>query len=376
MTNSEQKLNLSKPFYSKARGKQIAGDIEEILASGRLMMGPWLRKFEESYAHLTERKFAIGVNTCTTALQIALTYADVRGKEVLVPAGSFITDVSVVKFAGGIPVLVDMNPDTLGPDLADLKRKITPNTQAMIWVHLVGIIASDYRAILDVAQANDIFLLEDAAHAHGAAVDGRPAGSFGDASAFSFYPTKIITSGSGGMLTTDDDGLANYARELRLFGKREGSDEIIHHGNDWFLDEIRACVGYHHTEDLDEQIARRRKIANRYVALFANQPGLQLLHVPDGSEPAWYQFPIFLDASINRENFVQKLRDVHNIEAKGIYRPTNHETIFSDLNNDSLHSVEDTLLRSLCLPMHAGLTDNDIERVAAAVISEIFEQLD
>lgn len=375
MIHSGEKTNLSKPYYSEVRRKEIAGDIAEILASGRLMMGPWLRKFEDSYARLTGRKFAIGVNTCTTALQIALTYADIRGKEVLVPAGSFVTDVSVVKFAGGIPVLVNMNPETLGLDLSDLKRKITANTGAIIWVHLVGNIASDYQALLDIARAKNIFLIEDAAHAHGAAIDGKPAGSFGDASAFSFYPTKIITSGTGGMLTTDDQALATFARELRIFGKKEGTNDIVHYGNDWFLDEIRACVGYHHTEDLDEQVARRREIANQYYALFANQPGIQLLNLPDGSEPAWYQFPIFLDAAINRELVIDKLSNTHNIEVKGIYRPIAHEEIFSDLDDGSLQSAEQTLLRSLCVPMHTGLIDSDIERVATTVISEIFEHL-
>ncbi len=375
MTKSAPRLNLSKPYFSAARRKVIARDIEEILASGRLMLGPWLKKFEESYTRLTGRKFAVGLNSCTTALQIALTYADVRGKEVLVPAGSFITDVSVVKLAGGIPVLVDMNPDTLGPDLLDLKRKVTPNTRAMIWVHLVGVIAADHRALLEFARSHDIFMVEDAAHAHGATVDGEAAGSFGDASAFSFYPTKIITSGTGGMLTTDNDELAKFARELRVFGKKEGSNEIIHHGNDWFLDEIRACVGYHHTEDLEEQIRRRREIADLYRTLFANQPGLQLLDIPDSSAPAWYQFPMFLDASIDRESLIRSLLDGHNIEAKGIYRPVHHETIFAELDDGSLRSAEHTLLRSLCIPMHAGLSNSDIERVATAVISEIFKQL-
>jgi perosamine synthetase len=376
LTTKGPRLNLSKPYFSEVRRKAIAGDIEDILASGRLMFGPWLKKFEESYTQLTERKFAIGLNTCTTALQIALTYADVRGKEVLVPAGSFITDVSVVKFAGGIPVLVDMNPDTLGPDLSDLKRKITANTRAMIWVHLVGIVASDHQALLEFARSHEIFLLEDAAHAHGAVADGKPAGSFGDASAFSFYPTKIITSGTGGMLTTDDGELAKFAREMRIFGKREGSTEIIHHGNDWFLDEIRACVGYHHTEDLEEQVARRREIAQLYAALFSNQPGFQLLNVPDGSAPAWYQYPIFLDASIDREALARRLLEVHNIEAKGIYRPIHQETIFANLNDGSLRSTEETLLRSLCIPMHGGLRNADIDRIATAVISEIYRQLD
>jgi dTDP-4-amino-4,6-dideoxygalactose transaminase len=302
-------------------------------------------------------------------------FADVRDKDVLVPAGSFITDISAVLFAGGRPILVDMNPATLSLDLGDLERKITPNTRALIWVHLTGIIAADHAAILDFARRHNLFLIEDAAHAHGAKVDGRPAGSFGDASCFSFYPTKIVSSGTGGLLLTDDDSLAKFAREMRVFGKEAATGDIIHLGNDWFLDEVRACIAFHHSGELNSQVARRQVIAADYQKRFANQPGFRLLDVPSGSAPAWYQFPIFLDEKLDRGELVRCLKSKHHIESKGIYKPTHHEKIFRHLDDGTLKNAERTLDRSLCLPMHAGLSDDDIDAVAKATAREIRAQL-
>jgi len=368
-------IPLARPEFSESLRRTIADDIAAILASGRLMSGPWAHKFEERFAGLTGRRHAVSLATCTTALQIALMFAGVRGKDVLVPAGSFVTDVSAVLFAGGRPVLVDMNPATLSLDLDDLGRKVTPNTRALIWVHLTGIIAADHAAIVDFARRRNLFVIEDAAHAHGAKVDGRPAGSFGDASCFSFYPTKILTSGTGGLLLTDDDALAKYAREMRVFGKEADTGDIVHLGNDWFLDEIRACIAYRHSGELEAQVARRQAIAARYEAGLANQPGLRLLDLPDGSEPAWYQFPIFLDEGIDREALINACRSKHNFEAKGIYKPTHQEKVFHHLDDGTLKATERTLSRSFCLPMHAGLSDSEADTVARATALEIRTQL-
>ena len=375
MSASGPSIPLSRPYFPAAVRQAIATDIDAILTSGRLMNGPWAKRFEGDFRALTGRDHAVSVNTCTTALQIALTFADVRDKEVLVPAGSFITDISAVKFAGGRPVLVDMNPETLALDLEDLKRKVTSETRALIWVHLVGMIAADYRAILDFANRHDLFLIEDAAHAHGAAIDGRPAGSFGNASTFSFYPTKILTSGTGGMLTTDDPELARFAREIRVFGKDEGTGEIVHYGNDWFLDEIRACVGAHHMSVLTEQLAHRRSLADTYRAGLANQPGLRLLDVPAGCVPSWYQYPVFLADGIDRAALIASLKQRHGIEAKGIYKPTHEERIFRAFDHGTLKVTEGVLHRSLCLPMHADLAPADVEGICRALVSELRRQV-
>lgn len=366
-----KKIALSQPHFPERLRDAIAADIASILESGRLMNGPWSRKFEDRLAGLTGRTHAVSVNSCTTALQIALMFAGAADHDVLVPAGSFVTDLSAVEFAGGRPVLVDMNAHTLALDVDDLGRKVTPRTKALIWVHLTGIVAHNYSAILGFAKKHGLFVIEDASHAHGAVIDGRPAGSFGDVSCFSFYPTKILTSGTGGMLATDDDELARYAREMRLFGKEEGTGEIIHRGNDWFLDEIRACVGFHHASDLDVQLAHRRRIADRYSTALANQPGLRLLDYSDSCLPAWYQFPVFLSPGIDRAGLMERLADDHGIEAKGIYKPTHQEQIFRHLDDGTLKVTEDVLERSLCLPMHAGVSEADADRIAAAVTAEI-----
>ncbi len=368
-------IPLARPYFPESLRNTVAADIEAILASGRLMLGPWTQKLEDRFADLTTRQHAISVNSCTTALHLALSFAGIKGKEVLVPAGSFITDVSVVKFAGGHPVLVDINRETLALDVEDLKRKVTANTRALIWVHLTGIIARDYREIVDFATKHDLFLIEDAAHAHSATIDGTPAGSFGDASTFSFYPTKIVTSGTGGMLTTDNVELANYAREVRIFGKQLGTGEIVHFGNDWFLDEIRACVAYHHASELESQAAHRRAIADRYRRGLANQIGLRLLDVPDGNTPAWYQYPVFLATGIDREALMDTLKATHGIETKGIYKPVHHEQIFEPLDDGTLKVTEETLLRSLCLPMHADMSEEDADFIAGVLVSEIRKTL-
>jgi perosamine synthetase len=364
-------IPLSRPHFPTAVRQAIATDIDAILVSGRMMNGPWAKRFEGDFRALTGRGQAVSVNTCTTALQIALTFADVRDKEVLVPAGSFITDISAVKYAGGRPVLVDMNPDTLALDLEDLERKVTSKTRAVIWVHLVGMIAADYRAILDFTERHDLFLIEDAAHAHGAEIDGRPAGSFGDASTFSFYPTKILTSGTGGMLTTDNPELAKFAREMRVFGKDEGTGEVVHYGNDWFLDEIRACVGTHHMSVLTEQLAHRRSLADGYGAGLANQLGIRLLDVPVGCAPSWYQYPVFLAEGIDRAALMAALKEKHGIEAKGIYKPTHEEQLFRGLDDGTLKNTEDVLHRSLCVPMHAELAPADVDGICRALVSEL-----
>ncbi len=364
-------IPLNKPFYSKACRNRILAGMEEILASGTLMMGPWTEKFEGVFAELTGMPYAISTNTCTTALTIALRYYDVRGGEVLVPSGSFVTDVSSVIFAGGIPVMVDMNPETLAFDLDDLERKVTSETRGIIWVHLTGFISPEYQQILDFARKRALFVIEDASHAHGAAADGRIAGSLGDVGCFSFYPTKILSSGTGGLMTTRDEGLMTFARQMRLFGKQAETGEIIHLGNDWFMDEIRACVGYHQARELGQQLERRRGIARRYHQRLANQPGLRLLQIPDDNLPAWYQYAVFLDRRLDRGALVDALRENHKIQTKAIYRPTHEEQVFRQLDDGTLGKAADTLHQSLCLPMFFELTDEQSDIVASALIEEV-----
>ena len=203
-------------------------------------------------------------------------------------------------------------------------------------------------------------------------------GSLGDAGCFSFYPTKIITSGTGGMISTSDPGLEEYARQTRIFGKvLEGGNkgEIIRFGNDWFLDEIRCCVAKHQLGLLDEILAGRRAVAARYRQALEGVPGISLLEQPQGLDFSYYQFPVFLDPgpdpASRRDSLAKALKDKHGVEAKAIYKPTHRETAFRVYDNGSLSRTEDTLDRSLCLPVYLGMTDQEFETVVNGLRAEL-----
>lgn len=361
------KVPFGKPFFSKESRFKITKGIDEILSSGNLMFGKYTTEFESSFAKYVDTEFALSVNSCTTALQISMMHFDVKGREVLVPAGAFLTDISAVRWAGGIPVLVDIDPTTLSFDFADLKRKITPKTAGIIWVHLTGIIASNWREIIELAKDNNLFLIEDCAHAHGASIEGRMAGSLGDVGCFSFYPTKVMTTGTGGLLTTNNPEIANSAKELRLFGRKNGIGSVIREGNDWFLDEIRACVGLYQLEDLEFGVKRREVIAKMYQEAFEMVSGISLLKISDNMRPSWYHYTVFVDQTINYEQLVAELKDNFQIPTKQIYIPLHKEFIFQEFDHPGLKKTEDILYHSLCLPLFVDMQNDQVQYVIDSV---------
>jgi len=364
-------IAFAKPSFSAEARQRILSEVDEILKSGKLIMGDSARRFEAAFSALTTCEHALSVNSCTTALQISLEHFDVRGHEVLVPAASFITDVSVVRWCGGIPVLVDIDPETLSFDLDDLRRKITPRTKGIVWVHLTGFISPDWVEIVKLAKDAGLFLIEDCAHAHGASVDERPAGSLGDVGCFSFYPTKVLTCGTGGMLVTNNDAIARTARELRMFGRENGTGPVIRDGNDWFLDEIRACLGVEQARELPHFLERRRALAGRYRDALSSSPLLRHLNIPAGNLPAWYHYVVFVADHIDIDKLMDNLKKNHGIPTKLIYPPIHEEKIFQDLDDGTLNRAAHMLHRSLCLPMHVELSDSDVDAVAAAVLQEL-----
>lgn len=369
------KYPLAKPYFSPECRKRVAADMDRILESGNLMMGEFQKKFEERFAEFAGAEHAVSVNTATTALTIALKYFDIAGKEVLVPSGSFVTDVSAVYFAGGQPVLVDMNPETLSFDLADLKRKRTAKTVGLIWVHLTGVISHEYAAIVEFARDNGLFVLEDASHAHGSMIDDRRAGSLGDVGVFSLFPTKTLTAGTGGMLTTDDEDLKKFATEMRIFGRNADDGTVDKLGNDWFLDEIRACVGYNQLLEADMQIAHRTEVASVYRENLRNQPGIFVLDTPPNSRTSYFQYAVFLDSRVDGRALQKALADRHGIQAKPIYRATHQEVVFRDLDDGTLSRTAETLDRSLCLPLNMSITVADAETISGIVADEVRAQL-
>ncbi|MCB0302053.1 MAG: aminotransferase class I/II-fold pyridoxal phosphate-dependent enzyme, partial [Calditrichaeota bacterium] len=193
------RISANKPYFPEPIRRIIADEIAEILAGGRLTQGPWVSRFEQAFAEYTGAKFAIATNSGTSALEILLRFFDVRDCEVIVPTNTFLASGNAVIFAGGKPVLADISADTLCLDPEDLKRKISPKTKGVILVHIAGLITPQVSEIRDLCRTRGLFLLEDAAHAPGAAIDQKFAGNLADGAAFSFYPTKPMTTGEGGM---------------------------------------------------------------------------------------------------------------------------------------------------------------------------------
>lgn len=368
-------LQISKPYFSEEQRRAILSGIAEILASGRVMLGPFAERLERDFAAHTGTPHAVSVNSCTTALQICLEFFGARGGDVLVPAAAFTTDLSVARWGGAKPVLVDVDPATMAFDPADLERKATPRTKGLVWVHLTGLISPRWREIVEFARRRNLFLIEDCAHAQGAQADGRRAGSIGDAGCFSFFATKLMTCGAGGMIATANSALDRFAREMRLFGRSLDSGDVVREGNDWFLDEFRACVAHAQLREFDAMLARRQSVAARYERALANQPGITRLDVPARFVHAYYQYPVFLDPRLPAGEIAKSLGKEHGIQAKSIYRPVHREKIFVEYDDGTLKRAEEMLDRSLCLPMHPGLSDENADAAAAALIGEVRRRL-
>lgn len=367
------KIPLFRPFYSKVCIENILSGINKILNSGNLMMGEFKDKFENLFCEKLGIPYSVSVNTCSTALTICLNFFDVNNHDVLVPSGSFITSISSIIFAGGNPVLVDMNPQTLSFELDDLKKKLTTRTKGIVWVHLTGVISPEFKEIVEFAKKHGLFLIEDAAHALGAHVNGKHAGTIGDAGCFSFYPTKIISAGTGGMIATDNIRLRDFAEQMRLFGKNLKTGEVENLGNDWFLDEIRACVGYYQLNELDANMSDRRRIAEIYSERLTKIPQISTLNLPQGNFPSFYQYPVFFNEKINRQKVISNLKMNYEIEAKGIYKPCHQEKVFQKYDDKTLSNTEKTLDSSLCLPIYFGMNEEDVFYVIEAIKKEVLQ---
>ncbi len=361
------KIPLFKPYFSPSSQQNITNAVGEILQSGRLMMGPYKNNFEKLFAEKIGVPYATSVNSCTTALTICLKFFGVEGYDVLVPSGSFITSISSIMFAGGNPILVDMNPETLSFDLEDLKRKLTPKTKGIVWVHLSGAISEEYEQLLSFAKEKSLFVIEDAAHALGSSIDGKMAGSLADASCFSFFPTKIISSGTGGMIATKNEELKDYAECLRMFGKSGKTGQVEEIGNDWFLDEFRSSIGYYQLKELDENLKCRRKTAAYYQEKLSE---FEQLKLRETNLPSYYQFSLFMKNQEQRDRVVKTLKENYEIQVRGIYLPCHMEKIFLHLDNNDLKKTEDTLLRSLCLPVFNSITEEEMDYVISAIKKE------
>lgn len=373
----------------------IAARIEEVLASGQLTLGRYGAELERRFAALCGTRHAIAVNSGTSALEIILRCLDVAGREVLVPTNTFFATAAAVVHAGGRPVLLDMDPETFGLRPEDVERALTPRTAAVVAVHIGGLVSPRMGELQELARRRGIWLVEDAAHAHGSSHAGVAAGAWGVAASFSFYPTKVMTSAEGGMIVTGDDRLDAEARIYRDQGKASFTQNAhVRMGYNWRLSEPHAIIGLRHLERLPAMIADRRRIAALYDAGLAGGSGNasgaataadiasatggpggagprlpRPLAVPPGGVCNYYKYIAVLAPGTDRAALKQAMRERHGVSLAGeVYEaPLDAQPVFREYAAGPLPVAADLCARHICLPVYSGMEERDAAQVLRAL---------
>jgi dTDP-4-amino-4,6-dideoxygalactose transaminase len=373
------------PFHVPEIGEDEIRSVVETLRSGWLTTGSKVKVFEEDFSRYVGCKHAVAVNSCTAALHLALDAIGIReGDEVIVPTMTFAATAEVVVYFKAKPVLVDCQPDTLNLDPAGLKAAVTAKTKAIIVVHYAGQ-PCDMDAVLETAKAHNLHVIEDAAHALPATYKGKTVGTIGDITCFSFYATKTITTGEGGMVTTENAAWAERMRMMSLHGishdawkryTKEGSwyYEILYPGFKYNLTDIAAAIGIEQLKKADEFWQSRTRIAAAYDEAFAELPEIQTPVCRPFAQHAWHLYPIQLDLdrlNLTRNQFIEALRE-KNIGTSVHFIPLHlhpYYRIKFGYKPQDFPTASSVFERLISLPIYPKMTAANIAQVVEAVKS-------
>ncbi len=298
-------------------GEEVLEAVHKVLPTGKYTLGPYLKQFEQEFAAFSDSKFAIGISSGTAALHIALEAMGVGpGDEVITVCNTYVATAFAASYCGATPVFVDIDPQTYNLSAELVEKKITSRTKAIVPVHLYGHVV-DMDPIMDLAKKHNLYVLEDASHAHGGYYKGRRVGSLGHAAAFSFYPSKNMGAyGDGGIITTSDPDLNEKIRMLRYVGQRV---KFIHEvvGFQDRLDEIQAAMLSVKLRHLDDWNNQRRHIASIYDEMLKDTP-LQLPHVADYCHHVYYSYATVAPSEEERKNLLIHLAN-HDIGGFAMY---------------------------------------------------------
>ena len=372
------------PFHRPSIGPEELQAVREVLESRWLTTGPVTQQFEREFAAFVGCKYAVAVNSCTAALHLALDAMGITtGDEVLVPSYTFAATAEVVVYLGARPVLCDSLPGEFNIDPTDAARRITPKTRAIIAVHIAGE-PCDLQALRKLAELHSIHLIEDAAHALPASYDGQRIGSISEITAFSFYATKTITTGEGGMLTTNDQAYATRASVMRLHGisgdawKRytnQGSwyYEIVDAGFKSNMPDLLAALGIAQLKKAEAFHLRRREIADLYLRTLSGMDELEM--PPTGNVNTIHSWHLFIlrlrpeTLSSSRSDLIQQLKQA-GIGSSVHFIPLHLHPYYRDhygyCSGDFPHA-EDAFTRCISLPIYPDMSDAEVQRVVTTV---------
>jgi len=371
------------PFAAPLLGNEEIDEVVHCLRSGWLTTGRKTKQFEQEFCEFVGAKHALAVNSCTAALHLALEAVGVGpGDEVVTTPMTFTATAAVIEHLGARPVFADCDAATLNIDPAAIERRITPRTKAILPVHFAGQ-ACDMNAIGGLARAHELPVIEDAAHALPTLHRGRKVGAISELTCFSFYATKNVTTGEGGMVVTDREDLAERMRLMHLHGMSRDawkrytqngswSYEILAPGFKYNLTDIAAAIGIQQLRKAHAFHRRRLAIADRYDAGLADVPGVTLPRVADREGHAWHLYVIQLDPArlaIDRAAFVDRLI-ARNIGVSVHFIPLHVHPYYRDrygLRPDDYPNAWAAYERIVSLPIYAKMTDEDVRHVIEAV---------
>lgn len=364
-------IHIAAPDLRGQESTYVARAVESTWISSA---GAFIAEFEAAFASLVGVKHVIATNNGTTAMHLALAGLGVGpGDEVIVPSLTYIATANAVSYCGATPVLADVDPATMNLSPADFERRITPRTKAVVPVHLYGQPA-DMVAINAIADRHGIAVVEDAAEAHGARVGDSVVGSLGRVGAFSFFGNKIVTTGEGGAVTTDDDELAAHLRLLRGQGMdttRRYWFEVI--GFNYRMTNVAAAIGVAQLERFDEMLGRRAQIGRLYSDLLRHVPGIILpADVPGTTRVDWL-FTVRLGGSdADRRNAVIEALAARGIETRPVFYPLHIMPPYF-VEDGQFPGSETAGAEGISLPTHSLLSDEDVREVCSALVQVLSE---
>ena len=344
-------------------GSEERKAVDRVLRSGMLAQGPEVKAFEAEFSHHVEGRHCIAVNSGTSALHLGFIAAGIKaGDEVIVPSFSFAATANSVALAGGTPIFADIDPKTFNMDPAHVESLITPRTKAIMPVHLYGHIAAMDR-FEEICKKHNLILIEDSAQAHLATLNGRPTGAWGSVASFSFYPTKNMTAGEGGMITTDSADIARMLRLLRNQGQEViYQNEVVGFNNR--MTDIHAAIGRVQLRKLPEWTATRQKNA---AYLSEHLKGVVTPYVAPGSTHAFHQYTIRIEGNdaAKRDRFMSLIRE-RGIGC-GVYYPTPIHRLPSFRLELDLPETEKVIKECVSIPVHPSLSKSDLEKIVTVV---------
>jgi perosamine synthetase len=334
--------------------------------------GKYIEEFEDKFANYCGCKYGISTTSGTTAIHLALASLGIGpNDEVIVPTFTMISTVFAIIYTGATPVLVDAEPETWNIDVARIEERVNDKTKAILPVHIYGH-PCDMEPIMEVARKYNLWVIEDAAEAHGAEYKGRKAGSIGQVNCFSFYANKIITTGEGGMVVTSDEKIAEKARALKDLAHSK-QKRFLHTdlGFNYRMSNIQAAIGLAQFEKIDELVERRRAHAYLYNSLLKDVGGIKLPPEKEWAKNVYWMYSILVEDrfGMSRDELMGKLKE-KGIDTRRFFIPIHQQPVFADRNlfaGESYPVSEAFSKKGLYLPSGSGLTREQIEYVCRVI---------